>query len=164
MDIYKKIEREKALINAANLMRQQTNNEAVRSKLDNQMRDGRRNLEFFEEKLRDLQMRRLGQGVENVNLSSGSRPRSADYRGDQGGPPPPPPKDASGWGGGGTYSQGQFSQIGQHGDMMPSQGPFPGQAPNSGIPKPRPNFTKLGTHPLWISRTTIYPLTYRLQI
>jgi hypothetical protein len=157
MDIYKKIEREKALINAANLMRQQTNNEAVRSKLDNQMRDGRRNLEFFEEKLRDLQMRRLGQGVENVNLGSGSRPRSADYRGDQGGPPPPPPKDASGWGGGGSYGQGQYSQIGQHGDMMPSQGPFPGQAPGSGVPKPRPNFTKLGRHTLlWYSHSVVF--------
>ena len=82
LDISKKIEREKALINAANLMRQQTNNEAVRSKLDTQMREGRRNLEFFEERLRELQMRRLGQSVENMSLGGS---QGGSYRGhDQG--------------------------------------------------------------------------------
>ena len=71
-NIYKKIEREKALINAANSMRQQTNNDDVRSRLDSQMREGRRNLQFFEEKLRDLQMKRLGQGVDSMSIGSGS--------------------------------------------------------------------------------------------
>lgn len=79
-NITKKIEREKALINAANAMRSQTNNEAVRSRLDSQMRDGRRNLQFFEEKLRDIQMRKVGHGVEGMSL------------GGDDGPPAPPPK------------------------------------------------------------------------
>ena len=93
-NIYKKIEREKALINAANAMRAQTNNEAVRSRLDSQMRDGRRNLQFFEEKLRDIQMRRVSQNMGDMNLGSGA--------GDDAGPPPaPPPKDAASWGAGG---------------------------------------------------------------
>lgn len=134
-DISKKIEREKALINAANLMRQQTNNEAVRSKLDTQMREGRRNLAFFEERLRELQMRRLGQSVDNMSLGGSTLGsfRSGEPGGQEGGPPAPPPKDASGYG---------------HGDLMPAHGPFPGQPPNSAMPKPRPNFTKLGTtHP-----------------
>lgn len=150
MNIYKKIEREKALINAANLMRQQTNNEAVRSKLDTQMRDGRRNLEFFEEKLRELQMRRMGQGVENMSLGSSGggpstpRPHSADMRNDQDGPPTPPPKDASSWGGDrSSYGSVQYSQIGQHGDMMPPRHPYAAPAPSTGVPKARPNFTKL---------------------
>ncbi len=127
LDISKKIEREKALINAANLMRQQTNNEAVRSKLDTQMREGRRNLEFFESRLRELQMRRLGHSVDQMSLG-GSTLGSfrSNEQGEDGGPPPPP-KDASGYG-----------------DLMPPRGPFPGQPPNSSIPKPRPNFTKLG--------------------
>ena len=152
MNIYKKIEREKALINAANLMRQQTNNEAVRSKLDTQMRDGRRNLEFFEEKLRELQMRRMGQGVENMSLGSSGggpstpRPHSADMRNDQDGPPTPPPKDASSWGGDrSSYGSVQYSQIGQHGDMMPPRHPYAAPAPSTGVPKARPNFTKLGS-------------------
>ncbi|TPX14053.1 uncharacterized protein E0L32_000447 [Thyridium curvatum] len=141
MDIYKKIEREKSLIQAANLMRQQTNNDTVRSKLDTQMREGRRNLEFFEEKLNELQMRKMNLGPD----SSSGRPMSADMRSDGEGPPPPPPKDASGAYAGDRASYGsvQYSQVGQHGEMMPPRHPFPAPGPNQSIPKARPNFTKL---------------------
>lgn len=132
LDITKKIEREKALMNAANLMRQQTNNEAVRSKLDTQMREGRRNLEFFEERLRELQMRRLGQAAENMSLGGSTLGsfRSGEQGGEEGGPPAPPPKDASG-----------YAQYGQ-GDLAPPRGPYQGQS--SAMTKARPNFTKLG--------------------
>jgi classical protein kinase C len=134
LGITKKIEREKALINAANLMRQQTNNEAVRSKLDTQMREGRRNLEFFEERLRELQMRRA---TENMSLGGSTLGSfNTEQEGEDNGAPAPPPKDASG-----------YPQYGQ-GDLMPPRAPFPGQPPHSGTPKARPNFTKLGrTHP-----------------
>lgn len=128
--INKKIEREKALINAANAMRSQTNNEAVRSRLDSQMRDGRRNLQFFEEKLRDIQMRRVGQGVEGMSLG-----------GDDAGAPPPPPKDASSsWG-----DQASYGQQGQAGppDMSPPRPNFGAPGPGAAS-KARPNFTKLG--------------------
>ncbi|KAL5091230.1 Serine/threonine kinase [Trichoderma cf. simile WF8] len=127
--INKKIEREKALINAANAMRSQTNNEAVRSRLDSQMRDGRRNLQFFEEKLRDIQMRRVGQGVEGMSLG-----------GDDAGAPPPPPKDASSsWG-----DQASYGQQGQAGppDMSPPRPNFGAPGPGAAS-KARPNFTKL---------------------
>ncbi|PTD01648.1 Protein kinase C-like protein, partial [Fusarium culmorum] len=114
-NIHKKIEREKALINAANSMRAQTNNEAVRSRLDSQMRDGRRNLQFFEEKLRDIQLRRVNQGVGDMSLGG-----PAD---DAGGPPAPPPKDASSNPAGdrGSYGSGsgQYSQAGGGSDLMP---------------------------------------------
>jgi classical protein kinase C len=151
MDIYKKIEREKALINAAQLMRQQTNNEAVRSKLDSQMRDGRRNLEFFEERLRELQMRRMGQRVDNMSLGPGSpsgtpgtRPQSGSGAyGDLSGPPAPPPKDQSSSQYGDRSSYGASTQHGPGGEPMPASHPFPGQPPNSSVPKPRPNFSKL---------------------
>ncbi|KAI0387544.1 hypothetical protein F5Y04DRAFT_6843 [Hypomontagnella monticulosa] len=149
-NIYKKIEREKALINAANAMRQQTNNDDVRSRLDSQIRDGRRNIQFFEEKLHDIQMKRIGQGTDSMTIGSSSgasssmRPTSGDLRGDGEGPPPPPPKDAGSWSGdGGSYGSLMYSQIGGHGDMMPPRHPFPPPGPTSSIPKPRPNFTKL---------------------
>lgn len=132
LDIERKIKREEVLINAASLMRQQTDNAAVRSKIDNQIRDGKRNIDFFEERLRELKMRKLGQGVETMSLGEStlaSRPHSADMRND-GDAVPAPPKHASGYG--------------QHGDVMPSQPPFPGGPPNSRIPKARPNFSKLG--------------------
>jgi len=148
-DISKKIEREKALLNAANLMRQQTNNEAVRSKLDTQMREGKRNLDFFNERLRELQMRRLGHGVDNMSLGGSTLSGGSyhDMQGDHMGPPAPPPKDGGGgYGGYGDYG-GQYGQGSGHGDLMPPHGPFPGQPPHSGIPKARPNFSKLGMSP-----------------
>jgi hypothetical protein len=144
-DIYKKIDREKHLMSGAMAMRGQTNNDAVRSKLDTQIREGKRNLEFFEEKLRELQMRRLGQGVDSLSVNSGStaataagrRPRSADLRNNSSeGPPTPPPKDSGAWSGDTLASQ-QYAQSG----TMP---PFAGPPPDSSIPKARPNFTKLG--------------------
>ncbi|KAK2038801.1 HR1-domain-containing protein [Colletotrichum somersetense] len=147
-NILKKIEREKALLNAANAMRAQTNNEAVRSRLDSQMRDGRRNLQFFEEKLREAQLRR---GMDNMSLGSPTgdgRPLS----GDMDDVPPPPPKD-SGWEQRGGYGAGsatsggnvQYSQIGGHADLMPPRHPYANPGPSS-VPKSRPNFTKLGAH------------------
>lgn len=144
LDISKKIEREKALINAANLMRGQTSNEAVRSKLDTQMREGRRNLEFFESRLRELQIRRIGQGVDNMSIGGSTLNsfNSGDTAVDDGGRPAPPPKDASGYGSSG-YGQQQGAPYGPS-DLMPPRGPFPGQPPNSSIPKSRPNFSKLG--------------------
>ena len=148
-NIYKKIEREKGLLNGANAMRQQTNNDAVRSRLDSQMREARRNIQFFEEKIRDLQLKRVGSGMENMSISSGStstmRPASGDMH-PEADNPPPPPKDDGGWSGGdrGSYGTLPYSQIGAHGDMMPPRHPFAPPGPSSSIPKPRPNFTKLG--------------------
>jgi classical protein kinase C len=140
-NIYKKIEREKALINAANAMRASTTNEAVRSRLDSQMRDGRRNLQFFEEKLRDIQMRRVGQGIDSLTLNT-STPGSGSHHDpeDFGSAPAPPPKDASG-------GRGDPGSMGL--DLMPPRS-HADQGPGSGIPKARPNFTKLGpfhSHP-----------------
>lgn len=153
LDIHKKIEREKALIQAASVMRQQTTNEAVISKLDTQMHEGRRNLEFFENRLRELQMRRMGQGMDNMSLGPGGspagRPRSSEM--DNNGPPPPPPKDRSSYGDPSPHGSGQ-------GGLMPGRHPFPGQPPNSSIPKPRPNFTKLGVYSTTLSSLTLMTL------
>lgn len=142
-NIQKKIEREKALINAANAMRAQTNNEAVRSRLDSQMRDGRRNMQFFEEKLRDIQMRRVNSGMDNMSMG-GPSGGVGERQDDSGGPPAPPPKDMASWGDRGNYGDVNYSQIGQHGDLMPPRHPYAPPGPNQGIPKSRPNFTKLG--------------------
>lgn len=156
LDIHRKIDREKALIQAAQLMRQQTNNDAVRSKLDTQMREGRRNLEFFEERLRELQARRLGRGMESMSLgpqgTPGNRPKSAGAFNDQDAPPTPPPKDASGSLYGDRSSIGGSTLYSQSGDPMPNRHPFPGQPPDSSIPKPRPNFSKLGMPPSSFTR------------
>ena len=145
-NIQKKIEREKALINAAHAMRAQTPNEGVRSRLDSQMKEGRRNLQFFEEKLRDIQLRRVNSGIDNMSLSGSGSAGGYGAAGegmDDGGPPAPPPKDSSH--DHGSYGNIPHSQSGQPGDLMPPRGPFASQGPSQGgAPRTRPNFTKLG--------------------
>ena len=59
-EVYRKIEREKALINAATHMRQSTNNAAVQARVDSNIRDSRRNISYLEEKLAELQLRQRG--------------------------------------------------------------------------------------------------------
>jgi hypothetical protein len=154
---YKKLEREKALMNAANAMRLQTNNETVKSRLDAQMREGRRNIQYLEDTLRQLQMRKMGQGMEKMSLQpgenagSGPRPYSSGQRNDRDCPPTPPPKDSRGayidnqpGSDRGGYGTQEYSQIGGHGDMMPPRHPYAPPAPGSGMPKSRGNYSKLG--------------------
>lgn len=145
-NVHKKIEREKALIQAANAMRQSTNNQQVLSRLETQIRDGRRNIEYLEGRLRELEVRRMGSNMENMNLDS-----------DRG--PSPPPHDANslgqpGYGHGygqrpGEYDPPgpgqQYSQLSGGSVPMPPNAPFARPGPGgSGQPKARPNYSRLG--------------------
>jgi hypothetical protein len=158
--VYKKIERERALLNAANQMRQQTQNETVRSRIDTQMREGRRNIQYLEERMQELQMRRMGSGMDNMSLSSGGgRPQSSGPNQGREGPPAPPPKDMRGGyaeaDDRGGYGTQEYSQIGGHGDMMPPRHPYAPPGPGQGMPRTRPNYTKLGT-PAQLSTVGLY--------
>jgi len=141
-NVQKKIDREKALINAANAMRQSTNNPAVLSRLDGQIRDGRRNIEYFESKLRDLEVQRTQTGLDNMSLQPGARKANN--------PLTPPPKDMNGYMGQdqGGYGdpQGGYSNLSGGQQLMPPRAPYAPQCPNS-QPK-RPNFSKLGASAL----------------
>lgn len=135
--VYRKIEREKALITAATNMRQSTDNPLVQQKVDANIRDGRKNIAYLEEKMRELQLRKLGRD------QPGS-PTHQRHSGDHGGPPRPPPKDSfpnepADYGdiGPGGYSQGGTG-------VMPPRAPFHDDGPGSTMPKARPNFSKLG--------------------
>lgn len=147
-DIHKRIEREKALITAANAMRQSTDNPAVLSGLDTKIRDGRRNIEYFEGRLRELQMRRLGTGMDNLNLDSSTN----------GGPP----AGQAGYGRGGPDTRGPYSPSGEYGDsgqdysqlsggnaIMPPSAPFARPGPASSMPRGRPNYSRLGQLQPW---------------
>lgn len=141
-NIQRKIDREKALINAANAMRQSTNNPAVLSRLDGQIRDGRRNIEYFEKTLRDLELRRVGSDMENMSLQPGG-PASKKA----GNPLTPPPKD--GWNGyvdqgQGGYgdSQGGYGNLGGGPSLAPPRPPYAGSTPGAQQNK-RPNYSKL---------------------
>ncbi|KAF1943265.1 hypothetical protein EJ02DRAFT_146475 [Clathrospora elynae] len=136
-NVQKKIDREKALITAANAMRQSTNNPAVLSRLDGQIKDGRRNIDYFESKLRDLDLHRTSSGLENMSLQAG---RNANN------PLTPPPKD--GWDGSLQPDQGgfggpqsQYSQISGGNALQPPRAPY--APPTPGAPNKRPNYSKL---------------------
>lgn len=154
-NVTKKIEREKALITAANGMRQSTNNPAVQSRLDTQMREGRRNIDYLEGRLRELQMRRMGSDMEGMRLDPGSNggpptPSHGRNMGQQRGLPPsmdgrnPYMADSGGYGdpGPGGYSQ----QLSGGQALMPPRAPYAPPGPAAGQPKARPNYSKLGTH------------------
>lgn len=122
--VYRKIEREKALIAAASNMRQSTDNPLVQQRVDVNIRDGRKNIAYLEEKMRELQIRRIEQ-------EGGGSP------GQRGGPAPPP-KD-------GYFGEDEAGYPQGGSGSMPSGAPFPDPRPYAPIPKARPNYTKLGT-------------------
>jgi hypothetical protein len=142
--VYKKIEREKALISAANTMRQSTDNPHVQQRVDSSIRDGRKNIAYLEEKMRELQMRKMGSSGPPPPAHGTPSPRSQqmDY-GRYGGGPTPPPKER--YGNNGDYGDpgpGGYSQGGN--GMMPPRAPYGPPGPMSTMPKARPNYSKLG--------------------
>lgn len=135
--VYRKIEREKALIAAASNMRQSTDNPLVQQRVDSNIRDGRKNIAYLEEKIRELQIRQVEQ-------QGGGSPRDQRHAPGTGGPMPPP-KDPRGYFGG-DRADGNAQGFPQGGSgSMPSGAPFPDPRPYAPIPKARPNYTKLGT-------------------
>ncbi|OAX84332.1 AGC/PKC protein kinase [Emergomyces africanus] len=142
--VYRKIEREKALITAATNMRQSTDNPLVQQRVDANIRDSRKNILYLEEKMRELQIRKMGRdgGRSPEQAGSPTSPRGAP-RGYGGGPPPPPkddntrysPNDKGDYGdvGPGGYSQGGTG-------AMPHRAPYGDPRPDAGVPKARPNF------------------------
>lgn len=145
-DVQRKIERERAIINAANQMRQATNNAQVTSRAESQIRDARRNMEYFEQTLQDLRRRRMGEGMSNLSMSG------------NGGPPPPPGGSARGQAKGpynaqaygqqadyGTPGPGGYSEGGAPG-LMPPRAPYAPPGPADRSPRARPNYSKLGMY------------------
>lgn len=162
--VHRKIEREKVIINAANAMRQSSNPQ-VQQSLDSQVREAQKGIYYLEERMRELQMRRMGQGANATGSNEGHRPSSyedmsphqrAIFNSQRGGAPVPPPKGSrSGYmTGAGDYSDpgaggymGQDTLSGGHG-MMPPRAPFGPPAPGAAMPKARRDYSKLGQSPM----------------
>lgn len=155
-EVYRKIEREKALIHAASNMRQSTENPTVQARVDSNIRDGRRNIAYLEEKMRDLQVRKMERGHEDGGPGGPPPPAHGSHfspnqqRGmNQGGRPTPPPKD--GMGNYFTNDRGDYGDPGPGGysqgnnGMMPHRAPYHDPRPFAPVPKARPNYSKLGT-------------------
>ncbi|QKX58539.1 uncharacterized protein TRUGW13939_05664 [Talaromyces rugulosus] len=138
--VHRKIEREKALIAAATNMRQSTDNPLVQQRVDANIRDGRKNITYLEEKMRELQVRKSGSasGPPQLPPLGGG---SGDDFGFGDGAPAPPPKDNGDSGEYGDAGPGGYSQGGT--GTMPSRAPFADPRPFSSVPKARPNYSKL---------------------
>ncbi|PYH96301.1 hypothetical protein BO71DRAFT_375623 [Aspergillus ellipticus CBS 707.79] len=132
--VHRKIEREKALITAASNMRQSTDNPLVQQRVDANIRDGRKNIAYLEEKMRELQLRRDGGG----SPTEKRLPPNPDA-----GPAPPQKDYSQGYGGPDEY--GDASGPYPHGGAgsMPSGAPYADPRPFAPVPKARPNYTKL---------------------
>ncbi|KAF8456922.1 hypothetical protein BGX38DRAFT_887310 [Terfezia claveryi] len=72
-DIYRKIEREKQFINSARSMRQATDNPIMQQRVDTQIRESQRNLTYLEDRMRELQVRKMNQGMDQMSLNEGSK-------------------------------------------------------------------------------------------
>ncbi|KAL6719228.1 Serine/threonine kinase [Lecanora helva] len=145
--VYRKIEREKVLINAANNMRQSSNPQ-VQQSLDSQIRESRKGIDYLEERMRELQMRRMeamGGGASNGGptppVHGSPQQRNARNAGPSREGAGEYPQESGDYGdpGNGGYMN---DMSGGHG-MMPPRAPFGPPGPGSAIPKPRPNYTKL---------------------
>ena len=71
-DVYKRIQTERKILEASQLMRQATKNPDVLRKNDAQIREAERGLSYFENTLRDLQARKLQMSQGQDHLRSGS--------------------------------------------------------------------------------------------
>lgn len=135
-DLHRKIDREKAIINAANQMRQATNNAGVNSRVESQIRDARRNMQYFEQTLNDLKARKMGADMSKMSISG------------NGGPPPPQhggqrSANSAGYGDYGAPGPGGYSMGGAPG-MMPPRAPYAPPGPQDRSPRQKANYSKLG--------------------
>lgn len=148
-DLHRKIAREKNIIFAANHMRQATNNAQVNSRVDSNIRDATRNMQYFESILSDIEERKLGDGVSNMSISgNGGPPRPPQHR---------PSASQSSQAGAMGMSGQQYSTQGDYGapgpggysggggqGLMPPRAPYAPPGPADRPNKARPNYSKLG--------------------
>ncbi|EME78570.1 uncharacterized protein MYCFIDRAFT_104873, partial [Pseudocercospora fijiensis CIRAD86] len=142
-EIYRKIDREKAIINAANHLKQASNNVSVTSRADSQVRDARRNIQYFEQTLNDLRARRMGNDMNNLSMSSNGGPAGSAHG--RAGSSGSGHDNQQSYGGGADYGapgHGGYSMGGAPG-LMPPRAPY-SSAPSDRSPKARPNYSKLG--------------------
>jgi len=171
-DVQRKIDRERALIEGAQRMRHQAN-PSMQSTIDNQIREGRRNIEYLEGRMRELQMRKIGHGVRNLSVSGGQqsnggakRPTSmglstaptgfSSLGGQQRGVQQQQQQQRGPGGGRAAPQAGYRSEGADYGHAgpagysesnpktMPARAPFGPSGSGSPTPKARPNYSRLG--------------------
>lgn len=146
-ELQRKIQREKALVRATMTMRQATNNTEITDKLDAELSSIRRNIDYFETTIAQLQERKMGNSMNQMSMHDSIAPsppslpypdhvsplRSANPAADTYQDP----------GGYGDPGQGGYSMGGGQG-LMPPRGPYAPQDPSHAMPKGRPAYSRLG--------------------
>lgn len=154
-EIIHKIDIQKKTILGAQAMRRGTNNPAVQASVDQKIQEAKNNIQYFEERLHELQMRKAGQGVQNMNLSGGPQlqmgnpyQQNPQSYPNQMGRPGPFGNEHPGYGDDtanyGVEPIGGYSQLSGGQGIMPPRAPYAPSAPSAPMPKSRPNYSKLG--------------------
>lgn len=146
-DVRRKIQRERQLMDGYSRMRQAAENQNVQSQVEAQIREGQRNIQYFESTLQDL-IKRVNSTT--ITQNGASTAAIAGQLGNYGraGPQPSPYSTQGGQYGRerATYGDGGpggYSNIDTN-QGMPSRSPFGPQAPGSPAAKGRPTYSKLG--------------------
>lgn len=128
-------------MDGASAMRQSTPNPQLQAQADVQMRESRRNIEYLDGLLRDLQMR---QGMDNMSIGDrNSGGRHPAYTGQQQSQYQPyGPDHVRAGSDGPDYGSGGYSDP-RNPTPGPRRGPFGPPGPG-GQPKGKPNYSKLG--------------------
>jgi hypothetical protein len=166
-ELIRKIDRENAIINAARQMSQATNNPAVSSRVESQIREATRNINYFEQTLRDIQSRQMGGAMSNLSVSGGgSGPQPPQHGVPQNGQSGRGTNNQSGY----NTQQGDYGAPGPGGysggagnGMMPPRAPYAPPGPEERSPRARPNYSKLGKQEIDCRRNCLM-LTCTFQI
>ena len=144
-EIYRKIDRERTIINAANQMRQATNNANVNARVDSNIRDARRNIQYFEQTINDMRARKAGRDMGNLSISGNEGPAPPEHGVPSNGRSGGGSNNQQGYGGGADYGApgpGGYSMGGAPG-LMPPRAPYAPAGPADRSPRARPNYSKL---------------------
>ncbi|KAB8627231.1 hypothetical protein FH972_026064 [Carpinus fangiana] len=163
-DIYAKIERERKLITGAMQMSKSTDNPGVQAQADNTIREARRNINYLEETLHSLQIRRMGQGVSNMSVGNSGPQQAPNQNGRPGqpymgqqqptgmrqAPGNPYSPQSLGYGVAANmagreipdYGEGGYSDT-RNDRSGPPRAPFPPGAPGSPRTAARPTYSRL---------------------
>jgi classical protein kinase C alpha type len=150
-DVYKRIQTERKVIEASEMMRQATNNQDVIRRTDTQIRAAQRSLSYFEATLRELQSRK--QQTQGDGGRQGST--STLYQGSSGGLPTNPRQQRAWTGTPGGGNDRNSSVSNGEWDIPRNQAASP-------VPDPMPkakNYTNLGQAQQFFARLfLIFPL------
>lgn len=145
-DIYRKIERKKAIIHTSNQMRRATNNALINLQVESRIQDAIRNIRYFKQSLQELQTRKMG----------GDMYIFSTYSNKSLAPPLHSRWSSSGTGGDNEQSYGGGEDYGNPGPGGYSLGGAPevmllralhtAPGPGDRSPRSRPNYSKLGEY------------------